>query len=137
MKISGQVFDSNNEPLASANVTLRSGAQAGKLGVVTNLDGKFSIDNNSIQSDSIFEISYIGFVSQTWSALELQDKKVTLLDSIEQLNEVVVINRKKPNLATTVSGGSALGQHLKKYKTAYVGGITLAGALLLISKIKK
>ena len=137
MKISGQVFDSNNKPLASANVTLKSGAQAGKLGVVTNLDGKFSIDSNSISPDFLFDVSYIGFVTQTWSALSLQDKKITLLDSIEELNEVVVINRKKPNVATATSGSSSLSQHLKKYKTAYVGGVALAGVLLLISKIKK
>lgn len=137
MKISGQVFDSNNEPLASANVTLKSGALANKLGVVTNLEGKFSIDSDLIESYYVFEISYIGFVPQTWTGLALQDKKITLLDSIEQLDEIVVINNKKPNVATATSGGSSLGKHLKKYKTAYVSGITLAGALLLISKIKK
>jgi len=137
MKISGQVFDSNNEPLASANVTLRSGVQTGKLGVVTNLDGNFLIDNQTIEPEYLFEISYIGFVPQVWSALALQDKKITLLDSIEQLNEVAVMNVNRPKLASTSNKSNFIGEHLKKYKTAYVSGITLAGALLLISKIKK
>jgi hypothetical protein len=32
MKISGQVVDIDNVPLASANVTLRSGLKSGKIG---------------------------------------------------------------------------------------------------------
>lgn len=136
MKISGQVFDSNNEPLVSANVTLRSGAQAGKVGFVTNLDGNFSMESDIVEPESMFEISYIGFVSQVWSALALQDKKIILLDNIEQLDEVVVIRKTKPSVATVLSGETVMGRHLKKYKTVYVGGAILAGILLLISKAK-
>lgn len=136
MKISGQVFDSLGEPLASANVTLVSGANAGKFGAVTNLDGKFSLDSDAIQSESKFKISYLGFVSQEWTALALQDKKITLLDGVEQLKEVVITSKKKP---TTISASTdkPFVAHLKKYKTVYAGGATLAGILLIASSIKK
>ena len=138
MKISGKVFDSSGEPLVSANVTLVSGANAGKFGAVTNLDGEFSLDSEIIQPESKFKVSYLGFVSQEWTALALQDKKITLLDGVEQLKEVVITTKKKP---TAISGAStsdnAIASHFKKYKTVYVGGATLAGILLIASSIKK
>lgn len=138
MKISGQVFDSSNEPLASANVTLISGANAGKFGAVTNLDGEFSLDNDVIQAESKFKISYLGFVSQEWTALALQDKKITLLDGVEQLKEIVITSKKKPTATTGVSNSqNAIATHIKKYKTVYAGGATLAGILLIASSIKK
>lgn len=136
MKISGQVFDSSGEPLASANVTLVSGENAGKFGAVTNLDGKFSLDSDVIQSESKFKISYLGFVSQEWTALALLNKKITLLDGVEQLNEVVITAKKKPTTATSNSN-KGIASHIKKYKTVYVGGATLAGILLIASSIKK
>lgn len=136
MKISGQVFDSSNEPLASANVTLINGANAGKFGAVTNLDGQFSIESDIIQPESLFKISYLGFVSQEWTALALQDKKITLLDGVEQLKEVVITAKKKPT-ATASNTDKPIVAHLKKYKTVYVGGATLAGILLIASSIKK
>jgi hypothetical protein len=138
MKISGQVFDSSGEPLASANVTLVSGVNAGKFGAVTNLDGKFSLDSDVIQSESKFKISYLGFVSQEWTALALQNKKITLLDGVEQLNEVVITAKKKPTATSGSSNsGNSVVSHIKKYKTVYVGGATLAGILLIASSIKK
>jgi sensor c-di-GMP phosphodiesterase-like protein len=136
MKISGQVFDSSGEPLASANVTLVSGANAGKFGAVTNLDGEFSLDSEIIQPESKFKVSYLGFVSQEWTALALQDKKITLLDGVEQLKEVVITAKKKPT-AVVSNTDTPIASHFKKYKTVYVGGATLAGILLIASSIKK
>jgi hypothetical protein len=133
MRISGQVFDSNNEPLASANVTLRSGAQAGKLGVVTNLDGMFSMDNDYIDSDSIFEISYLGFVSQVWKASELQDKDVTMLDKIEQLDEVIVLSNNKPKAASFSKGNN----NIEKNKKHLLIATAIVLGFLAYKKFKK
>lgn len=137
MKISGRVFDSNNEPLASANVTLKSGSQSGKFGVITNLDGEFLIDSEAIEPDYTFEISYLGFISQNWSALALQDKKITLLDAVEYLNEVVVVGKPKLIKSSAYDSKNNIKEHFKKYKKAYFSVATIAGMLLIISKIKK
>lgn len=139
MKISGQVFDSEGQTIPSANVTIKTGPNAGKFGSITDDNGKFSLDSSIIQADSIFEISYLGYVSQTWTALALQNKPITLLDGIEHLKEVVV-TAGKPKTTTPAADtttDSPVKAHLKKYKTVYIGGGLLAGLLTIFSSIKK
>ena len=64
MKIFGRVLDTNNEPMSLANITIVTGAFADKLGTQVGLDGKFNLENEVIDSESKFRISYIGYVTQ-------------------------------------------------------------------------
>ena len=75
MKIEGKIIDSKGEPLAMANITIQDGSRAKKLGVSSDLDGNFTLENDVIEPDSVFMISYIGFEPKLLKASELDGKK--------------------------------------------------------------
>ncbi len=134
MKISGQVLDSRGNELALANVTITTGDKANKLGVVADLDGKFETENDLINPDSIFKVSYVGFLPQSFKASELVDKKITLLESNELLTEVNVFS--KP-IRTAKQSGSALKAHIQSNKFTYAGIGGLLGLFLIVKSFKK
>ena len=65
MKIYGTVVDSKGEPLPLANITIINGKQAKKFGTSADIDGKFTLDNEIIDDNSQFEVSYLGFTTKT------------------------------------------------------------------------
>ena len=73
MKISGKIVDIDNVPLMGANVTLRSGSKSGKVGTTTDFDGNFSLESDNFLETDVFEVSYVGFIKQTFIANQLQD----------------------------------------------------------------
>lgn len=142
MKIFGQVLDTINEPMAFANVTIITGANANKMGAQSDLDGNFVLENASISPESQFRISYIGYKSTFRKASELQGQKIKLADDVEELQEVVINVGKKPsnsstNLALTVSTKQKFVQHLQDHKIVYAGIGGLAGILLIVKAFKK
>ncbi|MBQ9640153.1 MAG: SusC/RagA family TonB-linked outer membrane protein [Bacteroidaceae bacterium] len=85
--ISGTVvFMDDGEPVVGASVMV----QGEKMGVVTDLDGKFSL---AVPKGKKLVFSYIGMESVTLSPK--QGMKVQLKSSDEQLNEVVVTGMQK------------------------------------------
>ena len=90
MKISGQVVDIDNVPLGSANITLKSGSKSGKIGTNADFDGNFNLESDSFTEKDIFEVSYVGFISQQFTAEELQNKKITLQESLTTLDDIIV-----------------------------------------------
>jgi hypothetical protein len=134
MKISGQVLDSKGEGLSLANITIITGDKAEKLGVVADLDGNFTTENDLIKPDSSFRISYVGFIPKFLKASELVDKKITLMESNEQLSEVTVFS--KP-LKTVKQSTSALKTHIQNNKFAYAGIGGLLGLFLISKSIQK
>ncbi len=145
MKLSGKVVDSNGEPLALANITLITGNKAGKIGTISGVDGDFFLDATTYSSvitpNSEFAISYMGYVTQNFKASDLVDnKKVVLLENIEQLNEVTVINS-RPKVVSIAKKTSTIKenffQHLSNHKYVYASIGGLAGLLLIFTSIKK
>ncbi len=140
MKIEGQIVDVNNEPLVSANVTLKSGQKAGKVGTISNLDGYFVLESDDFDSSSIFEISYIGFVTQKFIASELQNKKIKMYESIDVLDEVVLVGTKpfKPTVFSSESTKQKITnakEHLYKHRLVYAGvsgflGLAIIGLVI-------
>jgi len=84
-KISGVVRDANNEPLIGVSVMVRGST----TGTVTDMDGKFVLDN--VEDKSVLLFSYIGYVSQSVEVGEQQVINVTLAEDNQLLEEVVVI----------------------------------------------
>lgn len=82
-KTQGNVVDKNGEPIIGATVKVK-GKQSG---VVTDIDGNFTID---APRGSVLVVSYIGFDNQE-VVVDGKPIAVTLVESSEQLNEVVVI----------------------------------------------
>jgi hypothetical protein len=142
MKIFGQVLDTGNEPMAFANVTIITGANANKMGTQSDLDGNFVLENASISPESQFRISYIGYKPTFRKASELQGQKIKLADDVEELQEVVINVGKKPSNASTKpavteSTKQKFVQHLKDHKIVYAGIGGLAGILLIARAFKK
>ena len=100
-KITGTVIDvTNNEPLVGVNVAI----EGTTVGVVTDIDGKYSINNQ--QTGSTISFSYIGYLAEkvTLSGQSVVDIK--LAPDVTKLDEVVVVGygiQKKVNLTGSVA----------------------------------
>lgn len=135
MKISGKIVDIDNVPLMGANITLRSGSKSGKVGTTSDFDGNFSLESDSFLETDIFEVSYIGFVKQTFTTNQLQDKKIILQESLTQLDDIVITGT-KPKKTDTTPKNNTLKVHLTKNKYAYAGVSGLLGLALIIMSVK-
>lgn len=97
--VSGTVTDINGEPIIGASVLL----DGTTVGVVTDLDGKFSI---SAPSDGTIIISYIGYKQQRIPLGGKTDIFVTVEEDETQLGEVTVVaygKKRKQDLVGSVS----------------------------------
>ena len=81
--VSGIVKDENGLPIIGATVKVR-GAQ---MGVVTDMDGKFSLKTSV---GSVLTVSYIGYKTQDIKVQEGGSLNIKLEPESKQLNEVVV-----------------------------------------------
>lgn len=98
--IRGRVSDSSGEPLPGATVVLK-GTQTG---TTTDAEGRFQI--TASQPDVPLIITFIGFETQEVATNGLEEVNVVLMESSEQLGEVVVVGygtQKKVNLTGAVS----------------------------------
>lgn len=85
--IKGVVTDEQGEPVPGASVTLKGT----KTGVITDLDGRFSINYSSgIKNPQLF-ISFVGMTSQTVNIKGRTEVNVRLETETSDLDEVVVI----------------------------------------------
>jgi hypothetical protein len=132
MKISGNVVDSNNEPLQLANITITNGSLANKMGTVANANGDFKLEDDLIDNNSEFKISYQGFKSQLFKAKDLQEKKIKLLEDANVLEEVV-FSFTKPAKKTINNVKDNFNQH----KMIYAGLGGLLGLILILTYFKK
>lgn len=90
-KVSGHIFDENNDPVAFANVIFKGSS----IGTITNENGRFYLESDETWSTLI--ISFIGY-----ETLEIKlEKKVnynlkfTLKDEASQLGTVLIVSGKQ------------------------------------------
>ncbi len=83
-KCTGIVVDATGEPLIGANVRV----VGRELGTITDIDGKFTIDN--VKIGSMIEISYIGYTSKQVK-FDGKALNVTLTEDATALEEVVIM----------------------------------------------
>ena len=84
LKVHGIVTDPSGEPLIGVNVK----AGSSKSNAVTDLDGKYSIE---VSPKSTLTFSYVGFETVVESVKGRRQLDVTMKESSDVLNEVVVI----------------------------------------------
>ncbi len=77
----------DNQPLIGATVLIKGS----KSGVLTDIDGKFSIEN--VSNNSILQFSYIGMKAQDLTPSPTMS--VTLMPDVQTLSEVVVTGMQK------------------------------------------
>lgn len=99
-QITGTVIDVHGEPIVGANIVEKGTTN----GVITDVDGKFSL---SITDNVSLEISYIGYLTQSIPVKDQTALSVTLIEDSQTLDEVVVIGygtmRKKDVTGSVVS----------------------------------
>lgn len=97
--VKGTITDSNNEPLIGVSIQVKNSS----TGVISDMDGKFSIQADE---GEILTFSYIGFMSQELRVSKGRDVKVTMLEDLRKIDEVVVVGygtQKKVDLTGAVS----------------------------------
>ncbi|MDR0419712.1 MAG: TonB-dependent receptor, partial [Prevotellaceae bacterium] len=109
-QITGTIVDEKGEPIIGANIKVKGTS----TGTITDVDGKFSLN---IPSNSILEISYIGYIAVEIPLDNQTTLAITLKEFAQDLDEVVVIGYgaiKKSDLTGSVSSVSkkALGDRV-------------------------
>lgn len=97
-RISGQVRDASGEPLIGASVVIK-GSQKG---VITDTDGRFTIEAASGEK---LEISSIGYKSKVFNVGNQKQISIVLEENSQALSEIVVVGygvQKKVNLTGAV-----------------------------------
>lgn len=82
--VTGIVTDHRGEPIIGANIVEKGTTN----GVVTDIDGNFSI---SVPGNATLRISYIGYIGQELSILNQSNISVILKEDLQRLEEVVVV----------------------------------------------
>ena len=137
MEIKGKILDITNQPLYLANITIITGSQTNKFGTVANESGDFILDNDIINNDSQFKITYQGFKPQFFKASELQGKIIKLEEDTIGLDEVIVRPQDRPKNTNVANEPSNIKQYFEKHKLVYAGLGGIIGLLLLLTSIKK
>lgn len=88
-KVSGVVLDTNNQPLVGATI-LQKGTSNG---VITNLEGRFTIDLNG--NAPVLEISYLGYVTETVKVGSRNTIKVILMKLRNRLMKSLWLDMEK------------------------------------------
>jgi TonB-linked SusC/RagA family outer membrane protein len=84
--VSGTVAEqTTNEPLAGVSIAVKNA----KVGTVSDVDGKFSLDLPS--PDAVLVFSYLGYLTQEVPVNGQSKLSIALSEDLKQLNEVVVV----------------------------------------------
>ena len=110
VRVQGVVLDATGEPVIGASI-LEKGTSNG---VITDLDGKFSL--NVASSKSVIVISYIGFKTKEVSASDKNLQKIVLSEDTEVLDEVVVIGYGAQKKETLTGSVAVVGSDIFKDK---------------------
>ena len=103
-KISGTVLDPSGVGLPGVSVAVKNTT----LGTVTDLDGKYTL--NDVNESSVLVFSYIGYVNQEITVGSRTSMDVNLAEDITSLSEVVVTGygtQKKSQVTGAISSISA------------------------------
>src|SRR5210317_519255 len=98
--ISGKIVDVNNNPIIGANVIVLESNK----GAMTDFDGMFTIP--SVNIDDIIKCSYLGFITKKVTIKNGNFIKITLIEDLQALDEVIVIGygtQKKKEITGSVS----------------------------------
>ena len=99
--VKGTVYDSNNEPLVGATVSVKGNSSNG---TITNIDGQFSLNVQDLKSTLV--VSFVGYQTQEVALHGRSEITIRLQEDAQALDEVVVVGygtQKKKFLIGSVS----------------------------------
>tara|TARA_R110002049_G_scaffold308127_1_gene511009 strand:+ start:2003 stop:4357 length:2355 start_codon:yes stop_codon:yes gene_type:complete len=82
--VSGNITDNKGEPIPGANVIVKGTTN----GVISDFNGNFQI--NTTSKNAVLEFSFLGFETQEIKVDGKSRMDITLMESLESLNEVTV-----------------------------------------------
>lgn len=107
-RVTGVVTDANGEPIIGANVIEKGTTN----GIITDLDGKFTINVNP---GSVLQFSYIGYMTREITVKDQSVLSIKLSEDTQALNEVVVVGYGVQRKVTTTGAVTKLeGDDLNK-----------------------
>ena len=139
MVIKGKISDSFGSLDGSTIVLMRNGSRT-NVAVVSDSTGSFQIDNEEIKDDDIFEVRFLGYLTQEISAKDLSNASIMMAEDVEQLDEVIITASvgQKPTPTTP---------ELQKNKIVWykspivliptIALLTLGAVLLIVNKLDK
>lgn len=98
-RITGSVLDEFGTPVAGANIVEKGTTN----GIITDLDGKFSLE---VEEDAVLQISYIGYANQEIPVADKTIFNISMSEDTQLLEEVIVVGygvQKKANLTGSVA----------------------------------
>lgn len=98
VSISGNISDNTGQPIIGANVVEKGTTN----GVVTDIEGKFSL---SVNENAILMITYIGYLTKEIPVKDTKNFNLILFEDSQALEEVVVVGygtQKKVNLTGSI-----------------------------------
>lgn len=101
-RVNGKVVDKIGEPIIGANIVVLDGSS----GVITDIDGNFSID---VPNNAKLKVSFIGYISQILDVTYKSTLNVVLIEDSQKIDEVVVVGygtQKKVSLTGAVEAVS-------------------------------
>ncbi len=123
-KVSGVVKDATGEPIIGANVVVKGDESHG---VITDFDGNFTLD---VPEDGSFEVSYIGYLSQSQSIKGKSTFIINMKEDTQTLDEVVVVGytTQKKGLLTGSVVSMKMSESVEKMATTSAADV-LVGRL--------
>ena len=100
--VKGRILDEDGQPLIGANVRIKGT----DVGVITDIDGNYTLSSRSLNNNSVIEVSYVGMKTSTAKVGNRTKVDLVLSSDSEVLDEVVVVGygtQKKINLTGAVS----------------------------------
>ena len=98
-QVTGTVTSEDGSPIPGVNVVV----QGSNNGATTDFDGNFSI---AATSGDVLSISYVGFVTQAVTLTDETNLNVTLQESFDQLDEIIITgygSRKRSSLTGAIA----------------------------------
>lgn len=95
--VRGTVVDSANEPLIGVAVTVKNNPG---VGVVTDIDGKFSITLEG--NNTVLEFSFLGMERQTIDVKGRNDIRVVMKEDTKIFDEVIIVGYGQQRKASVV-----------------------------------
>lgn len=96
-KVTGTVTDQSGNPLPGASVLVKNST----IGVQTDFDGKFTIEN--VSKSATLVVSYLGYLTVEKNVNGQQIMNISLLEDAQTLDEVVVVGYGKMNVKDLTS----------------------------------